>query len=95
MQPAAGSSVPTAWAVLTFPARMTSARQKRKLNVTLNNHQLKADGLKIGRLNRRLKEKMAESRSFGPQATRPSSGLKAASWKIKNGENGKTQVQED
>jgi hypothetical protein len=42
----------------------------------LNNHQLKAGGLKIGGLNRQLKEKAAESRWFGPQAKRPSGGLK-------------------
>jgi hypothetical protein len=54
----------------------------------LNNHQLKAGGLKIGGLNRRLKEKAAESRWFAARAERPSGGLKAALWKSNNYEKG-------
>jgi hypothetical protein len=36
----------------------------------------KAGGLKIGGLNRRLKENTSESRWFAPRAERPSGGLK-------------------
>jgi hypothetical protein len=42
----------------------------------LNHHQLKAGGLTIGGLNRRLEEKAAGSRWFAPRAERPSGGLK-------------------
>ncbi len=41
----------------------------------------KAGGMKAGGLNRRLKEKTAESRWFGPRAA-PFGWAKAASWKI-------------
>ena len=44
--------------------------------VNLNHHQLKAGGLTIGGLNRRLEEKAAGSRWFAPRAERPSGGLK-------------------
>ncbi len=49
---------------------------ERELIERLNNHQLKAGGLTIGGLNRRLKDKAAESRWFEPRAERPSGGLK-------------------
>jgi len=44
--------------------------------INLNHHQLKAGGLTIGGLNRRLEEKAAGSRWFAPRAERPSGGLK-------------------
>jgi len=46
------------------------ARHEFRLKV--NNHQLKAGGMKIGGLNRRLKEKTSKDGGFdhGPSATR-------------------------
>ena len=46
------------------------------IKIKVNNHQMKAGGMGIGGLNRRLKDNASERRWFSPRANRPAAGLK-------------------